>query len=202
MAKTYFIILTMLFSKNIQAQHGFMAAYDVTMEGYIFTMQHSIFFQPLDFNSRLGFLESLDNRNFMLMTQKDLMYEESLHGIGHSLIIDQFPDTTPGSLSKLTKGDSLFYFKTTLKLSVAFLDTAATGMKVLPQGRYNFFVNNTSYRFFGVFVRSEICDIIPERKEYIKKMYEYYKNQNFGKPTWLEKRFKKLYPQKTKRTKQ
>lgn len=181
-----------MFSKNLRAQPVFLTGYDVTMDGYLFTMKNHIFFQPLDFKSKHGFLESLDNRNFLLMTQRDDLYEESLYGIGNRLIIDQFPDSSVGSDSKLTKGDTLFYFKVSLKIGIQFLDT--TDLKVLPQGRYNFFVNNTSYRFFGVFVRSEIYDIIPAKKEYIKKMYDYYKREGFGRPEWLEKRYNKLYP--------
>ena len=200
MKNKFLIFLIIVFVQKINAQSVFRTGYDLTMEGYIFTINNRIFFQPLDFDSKEIFLKSLDNRNFLLMPERDNFYEESLNGIGRKIIFEEYSDSFSYIKSKVQSYDSLHYFKALLKLNIQFLDTV--DMKVLPQGRYNFFVKNISYRFFGVFVRSEIYDIIPERKEYIKEMYEYYKFKNLGKPAWLEKRFRELYPQKTKRTKQ
>lgn len=199
MKANIFIFVLIFFVPKSNAQTVFRTGYDLTMEGYIFTIKNRIFFQPLDFNRKEEFLKSLDNRNFLLMPEKDNFYEESLNGIGRKIIFEEYSDSFSYIKSKVQSYDSLHYFKALLKLNIQFLDTV--DMKVLPQGRYNFFVKDISYRFFGVFVRSEIYDIIPERKEYIKKMYEYYKFKNLGKPAWLEKRFKELYPQKGKSTK-
>jgi hypothetical protein len=155
----------------------------VRMDGFLINLDGQVLFQPCE-DSSLGFWQSLDSRSFSLWCNQISgdHYCDATKRLGDSLSVRyKFVEDT-----FYNEPVRLSYFYCTIEAAMMFIGNNENDFKVHDKPKILILHKGKSYPINGFYIRDILRKVIPARQGDILKMYNYYVDNDFTIPKWLQ----------------
>lgn len=175
---TWASILLLLFSLNLAAQDN--VGILVKMDGYIINLGGEIIFQPCE-DSTINVWKAMDKKSFGIWCNQFVdQYCEAIENIGDSLMIEVLKDSGQQYPMRMS------FFYCSIEMYMAFIGNNKNDFTVFNYPEYQVLYKGKKYPLKGFFVRGYVKKILPYNKKDIRSMYNYYRNNQYPVPQWLD----------------
>ena len=180
--KTYILFLLLLFSTMTSFSQGGNECLTVSIKGYMIDAGGKKLFQQCE-DSTTNFLKSIDNTSFSIWcNQIQDNYCESVDSLGETLEVNvRFQNDS--TINKMR----ISYFYCTIKTTVCFIGRDTNDIVLYKKPQFEILHKDKSYFLDHFWVREFLREIIPQKDNDLRKMYNYYYNKGYSVPEWLDK---------------